>query len=52
MTDNEHSSAETLKQSCLEAKEKRKWATTGNEGQHRIMNLLEEVSEIPKQADV
>jgi hypothetical protein len=36
-------STETLKQSCCEARGKRKWPTTGNQGQHRIINLLEEV---------
>jgi len=44
MTDNGPvSSTETMKQSCCEAREKRKWPMTGNQGQHRIINLLEEV---------
>jgi len=44
MTDNGSvSSAETLGQACCEAREKRKWPTTGNQGQHRIINLLEEM---------
>jgi hypothetical protein len=52
MTDNGPVSiTQTLRQSCCEAREKRKWPTTGNQGQHRIINLLEEVYEIPKQAD-
>ena len=44
MTDNGPvSSAETLRQSCCEARGKKRRPTTGNQGQHRIINLLEEV---------
>lgn len=44
MTDNGPvSRSETLGQACCEAREKRKWPTTGNQGKHRIINLLEEM---------
>jgi len=44
MTDNGPvRNAETLRPPWCEAREKRKWPTTGNQGQHRVINLMEEV---------